>query len=83
MHVSTASLPASAKVVFFSQRWLKHDHPDNDDNIKHKSVVAKSDNSRLDDSKFAIRIRDSDSRFAIRIRDSRLGGVAHKGSQVN
>ena len=34
------SLPEHARVLFFSQRWLRRDHPDDEAHTKHAGVVA-------------------------------------------
>ena len=40
LHISASALPESAKVLFISQRWLRREHPDDEDNTKHKSLVT-------------------------------------------
>lgn len=39
-HVPVTSLPEHARVLFFSQRWLRRDHPDDEAHTKHAGVVA-------------------------------------------
>jgi len=42
IHVDASTLPEGARVLFFSQRWLRPEshHPDDDANTKHKSLVT-------------------------------------------
>jgi hypothetical protein len=39
-HVPVSSLPERARVLFFSQRWLRRDHPDDEDGTKHAGVAV-------------------------------------------
>ena len=40
LHVSAAKLPDDAKIIFFSQRWLRREHPDDEAYTKHKATVV-------------------------------------------
>lgn len=42
LHVDAATLPEGAKVLFFSQRWLRPEakHPDDEANTKYRSLVT-------------------------------------------
>ena len=40
LHRSVASLPENARIIFFSQRWLRRQHPDNEQGSKHAGVVS-------------------------------------------
>ena len=39
LHISAAGLPADARVVFFSQRWLRKANPDDEAGTKHKGAL--------------------------------------------
>jgi hypothetical protein len=38
LHVSMAELPDEARIIFISQRWLRREHPDDEQGSKHKSL---------------------------------------------
>ena len=40
LHMSVASLPENARILFFSQRWLRKDHPDDEKGSKHGGVAV-------------------------------------------
>ena len=40
LHKSIGSLPESAHILFFSQRWLRKEHPDDEQGSKHAGVAS-------------------------------------------
>ena len=40
LHKSIGSLPKSAHILFFSQRWLRKEHPDDEQGSKHAGVAS-------------------------------------------